>query len=66
MVSSGWRHMYVKAPAMPPPAAPIRARSRTKRVLRRAWVWGFKVGVGFKEVEAKERSSSHYFWLIFF
>ena len=49
--------MYVKAPAMPPPAAPIRARSRTERVLRRAWVWGFGVGVGvgLKEVEAKER-----------
>ena len=51
---------------MPPLATPIRARSRTERVLRRAWFWGFRVGVGFKEVEAKERSSSQYFWLIFF
>ena len=50
---------------MPPLSAPITARSRTEKVLRRAWVWGFGVGVGFKEVQAKKRSSSHYFWLIF-
>ena len=55
----------MKAPAMPPLSAPITARSRTEKVLRRAWVWGFGVGVGFKEVQAKKRSSSHYFWLIF-
>lgn len=40
---------------MPPPAAPMKARSRTERVLR-IWVWGFGgFAVGLKEVEAKER-----------
>lgn len=43
----------MKAPAMPPPAAPMSARSRSERLLRRAFC-GFAFW-GFKEVEAKER-----------
>ena len=41
----------MKAPARPLVAAPVRARSRTKRVLRR----GFGVGQAHLEVEVKGR-----------
>lgn len=47
MVSSGYKHTYVNAPAIPPAPAPIRARSKTERFFMRDWILGLFLDVGF-------------------
>lgn len=55
----------MKAPAIPPPAAPIRARSATVRFLMRAWTLGLFLVVGFSHFGAlRERAVEAKIWFL--